>query len=191
MRLSTACLSLTSGLLLALPVMAQTLPAAPVPYHSLSKSRTPPAVMNVTVPAVPQGAVTVDLYGRDYEGEKSTSESQYDTRVQTGLASRAARSGTLEGGWVVTDVTGQGLVALQLRGGAKVEGAWRSLENTNAYNRSGLIERIVSGDNSLRIDYAGGGKTYQLDLQKESDRRWQGVLSDSTGGKTPVTMTAQ
>ncbi|MFT4090137.1 MAG: hypothetical protein QM645_05355 [Asticcacaulis sp.] len=185
--LTTAAIAATVSL--SLPVQAQTLPSAPVPYQSIRG--TSPNVPNTTTPAVPEGAVTVDVYSRNYEGEKSASEVQYDTRVQTGHTSRNARAGTLEGGWVVTDATGRGLVALQLRDGAAAEGAWRSLENTAAYNRSGLVERIVTGNGTLRIDYKGSGKTYQLDLQKETDRRWKGTLTDSAGLRTAVTMTAQ
>lgn len=167
----------------------QTLPSAPVPYGAL---RNPsPSVPNVLIPAVPEGAVTVDVYGRDYEGEKSAAEHRYDNGVLAGLSSRAAVAGALEGGWVVTDVTGRGLVALQLRDGAAAEGAWRSLETGSGYNRSGLIDRIVTTGDSLSIDYRGAAKGYRLDLQRETPRIWRGILTDSSGGKTPVTMTAQ
>lgn len=189
-RLPAAALVAPTFMLLAsTPLLAQTLPSNPVPYQSIRGNA--PTVPNTTTPSVPEGAVTVDVYSRDYEGEKSASEHQYDNRVLSGHVSRNARAGALEGGWVVTNATGQGLVALQLRGGASPEGAWRSLENTAAYNRSGLVERIVTGTDTLRIDYKGAGKTYQLDLQKETDRRWKGILTDSSGGRTAVTMTAQ
>lgn len=143
------------------------LPAAPVPYT--------PQIVPPRAPA-PYRSGASQSY--TYDG--------YDDRLRSSFASAQGLLGTLDGGWVLSDVSGRRLFAFQLvdKGASDgmVEGVWRDLRRTPTPTSSGLIGTIHRIGGKLTMSFAAspGGFT-TLTLDRSIDGSWGGRISEPSG----------
>ncbi|ESQ85736.1 hypothetical protein AEAC466_00765 [Asticcacaulis sp. AC466] len=200
-----------SALILSAALMApaQDLPDGPQPYQAPAAQapqnvpqNSPilsPSVTNgdVAPPATARsgGAISVDAYRRDYEGPKDSRELSYDSGLLSAYVNKEKQIGNMEGSWVVTTLDGRKLVGLELRSdnlvSGRLEGAWRSMLAGFGMNNSGFISDINMTGRDFEINYFAGGARSPtiLHFTKGVDGRWGGYMLDTTGHKTPVTLT--
>lgn len=140
-----------------------------------------------TSPAEKPGMIRVDAY-------HETPRDSTDSHIWSAFDARQSADGPMAGTWIVTSGDGRKLVGLELRVDAtsrKLEGAWRSLTNDAGLTRSGFVSDLYLDGPSLEIDY-GTGRVHTpnvLELRKDADGVWRGVLLDPAGHGTEVVMT--
>lgn len=182
-------LILSAGLLIQDTTPA---PAASLPPQATAPIQSP--IAPNTVDNSPRGsaAVSVDAYQRNYEGPKTDRELSFDSGIWQAYASKESQIGNLEGSWVVETADGRKLVGLELRSdhmvSGKLEGAWRSMLAGFGLNNSGFVSDVNLTGRDLEIDYFAGSARSPtiLNLHKDADGRWRGMMLDIIGHKTAV-----
>jgi hypothetical protein len=143
------------------------------------------ALLAQDAPAKP-GMIKVDAY-------HETPRDSTDSHIWSAFNARQSESGPMAGTWVVTSVEGRRLVSFELRDdGAdhRLEGAWRSLTNDIGLTGSGFVSDLYLDGPTLEINYARGRTAAPnvLELRKDTDGSWRGVLLDPAGHRTEVVM---
>ncbi len=163
----------------AVPVPAPVAPVAAVPAIQAPLAPPPPAAAKTSM-------IKVDAY-------HETARDSTDSNIWSAFNARQNESGPMEGTWIVAASDGRKLVSLELRNDTtdrKLEGAWRSLTGDTGLTGAGFISDLFLDGPSLEINY-GTGPAHTpsvIELRKDADGLWRGVLLDPAGHKTDVVM---
>jgi hypothetical protein len=173
--------------------VAPVVPAPVVPPSAAEAPAVPapaPVVQAPAAPPLPAAAKTsmikVDAY-------HETARDSTDSNIWSAFNARQNESGPMEGTWVVAASDGRKLVSLELRNDTtdrKLEGAWRSLTGDTGLTGAGFVSDLFLDGPSLEIDY-GIGPAHTpsvIELRRDADGLWRGVLLDPAGHKTEVVM---
>ncbi len=189
-------LILSAGLLIqdAAPASPTSGQVTTLPQQATAPIQSPIAPNTVDNSSRGGSAVSVDAYQRNYEGPKTDRELSFDSGIWQAYASKESQIGNLEGSWVVATADGRKLVGLELRSdhlvSGKMEGAWRSMLAGFGLNNSGFVSDVNLTGRDLEIDYFAGSARSPtiLNLHKDTDGRWRGMMLDVMGHKTAVVL---
>lgn len=99
--------------------------------------------------------------------------------------------GPLDGSWILAGAGGADLFALQLvdKSGNPLEGAWRDVRRTGAFEGSGFVSRIERVGATLVVQFQPGPDAAMVsaNLRPTGDGRWTGELENGER-RTPVEM---
>jgi len=164
-------------------------PAQPAPVAA-APAVAAPVVQAPAAPPSPAAAkpsmIKVDAY-------HETARDSTDSDIWSAFNARQNESGPMEGTWIVASSDGRKLVSLELRNDTtdrKLEGAWRSLTADTGLTGAGFVSDLFLDGPSLEINYATGPAHTPsiIELRKDADGLWRGVLLDPAGHKTDVVM---
>ncbi len=165
----------------AAPPPAAEAPAVPAPAPVVQAPSAPPPPA-----AAKTSMIKVDAY-HEAAGDRT------DSGIWSAFNAKQSESGPMEGTWIVAASDGRKLVSLELRNDTtdrKLEGAWRSLTGDTGLTGAGFVSDLFLDGPSLEINY-GTGPAHTpsiIELRKDADGLWRGVLLDPAGHKTDVVM---
>lgn len=142
-------------------------------------------------PPTAEGPVYLDQTGRTPEGPPTATDRNYEARLRASFASAQGLQGPLDGRWILSAAGGGDLYALQLvdTGGGSLEGAWRDVRRTGAFEGSGFLSDIqrTGSTLTLRFQPAPRGPAASASLSPTADGRWTGDLEEG-GRRSAVVM---
>jgi hypothetical protein len=138
-----------------------------------------PAPRSYTIAPRSQRAapVGIDEVGKTPDAPPTVRDMAYDARLRSSFASAQSFQGPLDGGWTLSDPSGDRYVLQIVDRRDRLEAVWRDLRRPGSTEGSGLVDTIQRTGGDLTVKFSEG-KTpdLTLTLREESDGRWSGKL---------------
>jgi hypothetical protein len=132
--------------------------------------------------------VSIEDTARTPDGTPAPRDVAYDTRIRESFAAAESYQGTLDGGWLLAEGSGDRYRFQIVERRDRLEAVWRDLRARDALATSGLVDEIARTGSGLVLRFQDGrGATVRLNLQPSGDDRWRGEL-DVHDQRLPVTL---